>query len=140
MAELLPDAEMKTRLLGYLDHLESGISRGGDFVLAQAPDVAREIVAYNLAYSAFALTVTAVVMAGTGWLLAKCIRKVASLESDSDVDGRFILSCLGLLVFGITDIICLVRFMINADVLIQCWSAPKFFVLQQIAELIKTHQ
>jgi len=41
--------EVKVRLTKYLDALEAGITKGGEFAQEQAPEVAREIIGWHIA-------------------------------------------------------------------------------------------
>jgi hypothetical protein len=128
MAGTSVDDLLKQRLVQYLDHLEAGIRQGGDFVASQAPDVAREIVAYNLACGICA------VVAGVLLLASGMILVWNSLRKDEDpFDDLNYLSYH--IIFSIPLGFILVA--INIDTVLQCYFAPKYFVIQQIMGMLK---
>jgi hypothetical protein len=137
MAGTSIDDLLKQRLVQYLDHLEAGIRQGGDFVASQAPDVAREIVAYNLAYG-LAMVVAGIILVIVGatvmrWLIAS-YKKIEDITGDSGVVFIEIygnISSIALIGGG------LILTITNMNTVLQCYFAPKYFVIQQIMGMLK---
>jgi hypothetical protein len=128
MAGTSIDDLLKQRLVQYLDHLEAGIRQGGDFVASQAPDVAREIVAYNLACGIGGLVAGVLLLASGMILVWNSIRKDEDPFEDLNYLSYLIVFSIPL---GFTFVA------INIDTVLQCYFAPKYFVIRQIMGMLK---
>jgi hypothetical protein len=128
MAGTSVDDLLKQRLVQYLDHLEAGIRQGSDFVASQAPDVAREIVAYNLAYGICAVVAGLLLLTSGMILVWNFIRKDENPLDNLGLSSYYIILSIPL---GFTLVA------INIDTVLQCYFAPKYFVIQQIMGMLK---
>jgi uncharacterized membrane protein len=137
MAGTSVDDLLKQRLVQYLDHLEAGIRQGGDFVASQAPDVAREIVAFNLAQG-IALVVFGIVLIGTGAAIMRwLIRNYQRIEETTDDGGVVVIEVFGNVIAGAIMIFGSAMILHNFSTVLQCYFAPKYFVIQQIIGMLK---
>lgn len=129
----MKDDELKQRLVQYLDHLESGIRQGGEFVASQAPEVAQQYLAYQYASNAFMATVAGLIL-----IAALCgIGKAASLFRTADYHnmrgeaGAVVGTISAVVAFASGIAMCN-----TIDHLMKIHLAPKYFLLETLARLI----
>ena len=125
------DEEIKGRLTSYLETLEQATSTASEFVVAEAPAIAQEYLAWvfwsNLAY------VVALVIA-----LALLLRLVAAgiKEEGKDIlDQNVAVSILGVcsLVAAVISLAVLIH---SAAMLLKVTISPRLVLLEKVSELV----
>lgn len=124
--------ELKARLTKYLDALEAGVAKGGDFIGDQAPEVAREWLAWEFWDS---ITI-AVVFLLAAILCGFAVRLVAKMETPASDDAKTSLSILAL---GLLVLIGLSLFMIASygKAAVKVCVAPRVVLIEKVAEVVK---
>lgn len=128
------DEALKSRLTQYLDHLDSAVRQGGDFVTTQAPDVVNQMVAYHLGFAAALCVFGLLILASAAWVV-RWVRK--NWEWICANDDEPIALGLGFPLIGGLATGGLIMIAVNLDTLLKCWLAPKYFILEQIISLAK---
>lgn len=118
--------ELQQKLLQYLNGLETFASKGGDFVVAQAPDIAMEIVKYAV------LSNTAAMTAG----VALCAISWIALSRFTPLECEFRMGCK-LFVGIISGIVGACVLTAGTTGIIKPLFTPKLFLLEYIANLVK---
>jgi hypothetical protein len=137
MPDTSTDDLLKQRLVQYLDHLEAGIKQGGDFVATQAPDVAREIVAYNLAQGIALIVLGVTLIVVSAVLMRWLIRNYQWIEDSTDDASVVVIEAFGHVAAGMLMVAGSGTILINTNTVLQCYFAPKYFVLQQLMGMLK---
>jgi len=120
----MAEPDSTDRILKWLaDTLESG----GNFVGEQAPDVVRELVAWNLTVYTLAAVVTGVVAMGLAGAAVVAFRKWPFLDDEMGIIGMISL---------VASIFFLVPGVVNTVFALKWWIAPKLCVLEWARELM----
>jgi hypothetical protein len=120
---------MKDALQEQLAAILTGLGQGGDFALRQLPELARQYVVYGRIWygTAFALSIAlCAVCVGMG---IRCWRCAPDRESDA-FGLRMTLWCSGMAVF-------LAGALATVQTAVLVWFAPKAWLLQQAARLLR---
>lgn len=120
------EADRLNELVGWLADTAKSTEA---FVLEQAPDVARQIVAWGLWSSVFWLSVCVpFVMVGL-WLLAKAFRTFKNGDPDCDA--------FTLIVVGVILCFPIVGVIDNAAQIVKIKVAPKVYLIEAAARMLK---
>ena len=106
----------------------SGIQGAVNFSKAQIPDVIHQMLVWNAVTSLITQVMCLVV-------LTTILRFIYKFIKSNDFDGKAVV--LGILLGSMPVVPVLIFFFNNSDWL-QIWLAPKYYILQQAASLIKS--
>ena len=126
--------ELQNKLAEVLGGIAEGVTQAKDFAVEQLPDVAQQYIMFGMVWetAAFVMLVAATVVCGWmflhGWKLAN-----DDEASYGDADRGPIMMIFGSIAGGTTAVFCLVQ--LKAVLLV--WFAPKLYLLQGIAGLVK---
>jgi hypothetical protein len=119
--------EINAKLLQYLEKTETTLESIVDFSSDQVPEIIEQLIMFNLVMSG------AYVSLGILLLLAIFpVCKIANSFDDKDLCSMF--KSVG---SGCLGTISMIMICSEMSTLIKCWIAPKLFVLEYIANLIK---
>lgn len=120
--------ETKKLLHDYLTKILEGAERGADFVMEQAPEVAKEIVAYGraveTAYVVGFLLAVLIPIAIAPW----AIRKLRQIDNEAAGFAAFLM--IPALLGTLSLFQCLSEFM-------KVWFAPRLYLIEYIKDLVK---
>lgn len=127
------EAELATRLLKYLDALESGLKSGGDFVKDQAPLVCQEWLNWNFTENLI-LSILGVASIVTILLVVRC---VWSLTKGKNTDEAVIGMTLTVLL-GAASLIGISSWTATCALgAVKVYVAPRVVLLEKIQEMTK---
>lgn len=110
--------------------LIENMGAGKGFVLAQAPEVIQQMLAWATFKYGAALAVSLLILAWCGWGVRCGIRYVPTASYDCGVEARIIPSCI----FGSLAFVAAVA---NALLLMKVLIAPKVYLLEYAAQLAR---
>ena len=116
----------------------NGLQGAVDFSKAQIPDVVHQMLVWNAVQSIIAQVFSIVIIALCSYLFYKIAKSVQERDSIFSECGD--LSFVGFLVASVSILLVLFflyNFLVSFDWL-QIWLAPKYYILQQAANLIKS--
>jgi hypothetical protein len=120
--------ELQSKLVEVLTGISEGVAQAKDFAIEQLPDVAQQYIMFGMVWETSLLLIYAVliVLIAFGiWLLSGCDAADVEAASGLIVVGGF--SLVGLLI----------AFVIQLKPVLLVWFAPKLYLLQGIAGLVK---
>lgn len=132
--------ELKQKLLHYLDVLEEGASKGGEFIAEQAPETVRQWITFSIVERAVLCSFGAVLIflgcrygkrlfvAAPSWVSEK------SYSAHADKAFLRVIVCVAGAAFCIAGTI---MFMVNLNGLILAWLAPNVFIIRELSALVK---
>lgn len=127
-AQATLDAALRSRLLRYLDGLEGAVRAG------ESPEIVREMVAYNFAFSVIAATAAACLVGVCALLFLWTLKNWDRVEAACGYQGGVPFTvCFGSVTGSILGV-CAIA--VNFNTAIKCYFAPKYFVIEQIAEMV----
>lgn len=119
--------DLQPLLVQILTSIHAAAGRAGDFAIAQLPDIAQSYIVYGRAWGLFS---TIVMGAVAIWLMVLVVR---CCQRKSVGDGEQILALLqfcGSMVFGAVALA-------NVKFAFLVWFAPKVWLLERLAQLVK---
>jgi hypothetical protein len=126
--------ELQSKLAEVLGGIADGVSQAKDFAVEQLPDVAQQYIMFGMVWETAALVVSVIVFALSVWLTAWAVKKMmddgTSYQQEYAAIVGGVMGGFGVFVFGITSIAQLHPFLL-------VWFAPKLYLLQGIAGLLK---
>lgn len=133
--------QLQQRLVSILDYVESSAKTATDFAITQATDVAQQIIYWNMAMSAFWALGILLIMIGVFHLTGR-IRKWGEkykpqASYDSDDEAALAIGWagqVGSLAIGTIGVL------YNCAQVVKLIVAPKLFLLEYVADLIKNSQ
>lgn len=114
-----------------IKQLMEWLKQGGEFVAAQAPDLARQVLAYDLTVASICSVLSAIVCACCAWIAVVCIRKI---NQSSDIEEGWTLGAVVCVFFGAGSFIAMLRYLF---VVLKINIAPKLYLIERMAELLK---
>ena len=119
--------ELQKQLANVIGGITQAVGKGADFALSQLPDIAQQYVAYGRALS------TAWMLFGLAMaVLAAFLIKKACNEETDDTESVYLAA------FGcLSGFVALITVVITSNQFVLVWFAPKIYVLQGLAGLLK---
>ena len=126
--------ELHTRLIKYLDYLETVGKKGAEFVQDQAPETVRQFLLWQIASDAFLALVCIIICA----VVYVGIRKasaylMSTAQNPNEIENAYICAgvgfCVSLVSLGIG-----IHYIYDA---LKVWIAPNVFLIEKAAELVK---
>ena len=117
--------QLQSKLVEVLAGIQAATKAAGDFAMEQLPDIAQSYVMYGRAMHTTGIVVGLLMFAVLLWFLPRAIRGM----EDADV-WPVPVYMVGVPVAGIV-------LMVNFGPAMLVWFAPKVWLLQQLASLIK---
>jgi hypothetical protein len=124
------DEQLKTKLIGYLDTIESKVQAGHEFVAAEAPLAVQEWLRWMAVESGVYAVLCMITAVLCQWLVRKFYRDANKLPEDQQMPYFFgICVCL---IFGLISVPVAIESSVRcAKVII----APRVVVIEKVAEL-----
>jgi hypothetical protein len=126
--------DLTDRATRLLDYLETSVEKGGDFLSEQAPEVVRELILYHrvlhTSYVVAAIVVIFVSMFAFWKMVIPESRKSFMDQNDAII---MVGGSICFLVLVATFIVLL----IHTSLCLKVWLAPRVFILEEIARLLK---
>jgi len=120
--------ELQSKLVEVLTGISEGVSQAKDFAVEQLPDVAQQYILFGMVWETTLLALYATFIA----LIAFGLWKLWSNDAAGDE------AVAGLVVFGGFSLVGLLfAFVIQLKPVLLVWFAPKLYLLQGIAGLVK---
>jgi hypothetical protein len=120
--------ELQSKLVEVLTGISEGVSQAKDFAIEQLPDVAQQYIMFGMVWETSLLALYVTFMALIAFGLWKLWRS-DTVEFEAQA---------GLIVFGIFSEIALIfAFIFQLKPVLLVWFAPKLYLLQGIAGLVK---
>lgn len=113
----------------FQEYLMSILEKTGEFLGEELPEVAEQILLFNLSISIFYLAVGVCLSC----LSAYHIIKFSKIEGDSD-EGEFVKMLLGGVICGLFGFVLII---FNISTVLKIWLAPKLYLLEYAAALVK---
>jgi uncharacterized membrane protein (DUF485 family) len=120
--------ELQSKLVEVLTGISEGVSQAKDFAIEQLPDVAQQYIMFGMVWETSLLALYATFIALIAFGLWKLWRSDAA-----DVETVAFGTILG----GGTLVLLLIAFVIQLKPVLLVWFAPKLYLLQGIAGLVK---
>ena len=120
--------ELQSKLVEVLTGISEGVSQAKDFAIEQLPDVAQQYIMFGMVWETSLLALYATFIALIAFGLWKLWRSDAA-----DVETVAFSTIFG----GGTLILLLIAFVIQLKPVLLVWFAPKLYLLQGIAGLVK---
>jgi hypothetical protein len=120
--------ELQSKLVEVLTGISEGVSQAKDFAIEQLPDVAQQYIMFGMVWETSLLALYAAFIALIVFGLWKLWRSDAA-----DVETVAFSTIFG----GGTLILLLIAFVIQLKPVLLVWFAPKLYLLQGIAGLVK---
>jgi len=126
--------ELQRQLVSILSGISGAVSKASDFALSQLPDIAQQYVLYGrVLYTAWFITSLLVALA-SAWVIIK----FGVLSKAVNKYGDFSCSRILVLLIGTSVLIVFIVFIIaSAAPAALVWFAPKVWLLQELAHLVK---
>lgn len=121
---------MKDELIKELLNVINGTK---EFVLAQAPDVARQIVLYETWVSVAYIAISLIIISLVWWRVYPVVKLERAKEKYQNID--LLCSCWASI--GAFTVILSIVIVINLSTLLKVTLAPKFFLLEFLGGLVK---
>ncbi len=131
------DDATKDQLSRFVENLNTAVERGAEFTMEQTPLVAQEMVAYGRAYYTVLVTASALAFAIGGILLYRHSHKWCKVLSDTQNSAEFAAAFSKLLVVVLMVPIAGGCAMANLDMCLKVWFAPRLYIIEEIARLLK---
>lgn len=130
----------KTRdiLVGWLEAIGEATKGAKDFVLEQAPEVVRDVVALGRAEMTVQLVLAAAGIVMAQWVARLCCRWFDQAKVDGAQEDQlagYATAFIGVCLFGIAAV---VVFLDGIHEFCAAWFAPRVYVIEYVAELIGT--
>lgn len=129
------DDAVKQQLVKFLETLNTGVEKGGDFVLEQAPLVAQEIVTYGRAWNtglAIVLAITPLVIL----LFALRYARRVLAWTEGNCDRQFgVFFPMVFVAVGMAGM--LIGACCECEKACRAWFMPRVYLVQEVAQLIK---
>ena len=126
--------ELQNKLAEVLGGIAEGVTQAKDFAVEQLPDVAQQYIMFGMVWetAAFAMLVAATVVCG--WMVLRGWRLTSDKEASySDQDRGQMLMIFG----SIPGVFTVVASIVQLKAVLLVWFAPKLYLLQGIAGLVK---
>jgi len=120
--------ELQSKLVEVLTGISEGVSQAKDFAIEQLPDVAQQYIMFGMVWETSLLALYATFIALIAFGLWKLWRSDAA-----DVETVAFSTIFG----GGTLVLLLIAFVIQLKPVLLVWFAPKLYLLQGIAGLVK---
>jgi len=120
--------ELQSKLVEVLTGISEGVAQAKDFAIEQLPDVAQQYIMFGMVWETSLLVIFAVLIT----LIAFGMWKIWVSDNLEFEAGA------GLIVFGaFSEIALLFAFIFQLKPVLLVWFAPKLYLLQGIAGLVK---
>lgn len=126
--------QLQTKLIEIVSEIQSGVKTAGNFALEQLPDIAQQYVAYGR----FSLTLYIVLAIVLVLLALFGVIKLCKWSALSYVEQPnepvYAITIVG---SGLAGILGVMVFCVNVSEFILVWTAPKVWLIKELAHLIK---
>lgn len=111
-------------------------TKTGDFVVEQAPEVIRQLLAWNMAQHLVWLSIQIIFITAFAWMIKNIWNGIGiKEENNEEVDGGWIFIIMFMV---IANIIATLFAIYNLLQVIKIWIAPKIWLIEYAAQLYKT--
>ncbi len=136
--------ELQTKLVEILSAIQTTTGQAKDFTLAQLPDVAQSYVAYGRAMNTSVIVLCLLVVLACGWFAHHTKKQVnlarAEFKKGNKGDYEYLFEIHGFpqyMVCGFASALAALVSTTNLGPFLMVWMAPKVWLLQQIASMVK---
>ena len=125
---------LQDKLVDILAGIQGAVSKGSDFVLAELPDIAQQYIAFGRAWSIIDLIFCFALAGISIGLIAYALK-----SKEVDMIGMWsVPRCISLSLGGLGGMLSIIGIAGSSKNLILVWSAPKVWLLMEIAKMVKS--
>ena len=126
--------ELQSKLVEVLTGISEGVAQAKDFAVEQLPDVAQQYIMFGMVWETTAFVILTLLMLPSLRLAWVGFKTMTAINADyCDENKGFTFLLLG----GIASLFLGFMAMVQLKALLLVWFAPKLYLLQGIAELVK---
>jgi hypothetical protein len=126
--------ELQSKLVEVLTSISEGVAQAKDFAVEQLPDVAQQYIMFGMVWETTAFVVLTLLLLPSLRLAGNGLKLLTDKNSDySDENRGFTFLLLGGIASGVFGFLA----MMQLRLMLLVWFAPKLYLLQGIAGLIK---
>lgn len=126
--------ELQSKLVEVLTGISEGVAQAKDFAVEQLPDVAQQYIMFGMAWETTAFLALALLLLPSLRLLSSGIKLLTAKDSDySDENKGIVFMLLG----GLASLFFGSLAILQLKPMLLVWFAPKLYLLQGIAGLVK---
>lgn len=124
--------ELQNKLVEILASMQSTVGQAKDFTLSQLPDIAQSYLLFGRVTESLQIAASLALLCVAAWAGYKCF--VWGKEGSEDADGW---EAFVIVIGGFSGGIGGISFMLNISEFLLVWLAPKVWLIQEIAKLVK---
>ena len=132
----MTDKELQNNLAEILGGISDGVIQAKDFAVDQLPDVAQQYIMFGMAWETGSFLVYLIGCAVFAMVIRFCLKWLKEINNDHRWRDDFVPSMI-IVLSGVAFFISLMFAVFTLKYVFMVWFAPKIYLLQGIAGLLK---